>query len=485
MTVCAVLMLILQLYANYETYHSNERIFKSGVDGALKRSVTKLMNIRRDEFADQYKRWLLDTNLIVISCKFNGKETLFSLKDKQQKDKHFRPPFTLSIPNLQQRTSVITPKLKKDFIDYFVKNFLYDDFLTGRILFFTTSLGERQAEAFNNERINLNRLKKIYAKELSEEDIDAPFKFLVKDYHFTRFDSIDKDSVGTDYITHSNLYGFGKQVSISAIFPNIAKASLAKMKWLIFSSLILMTITIACFAYTLKTMLSQTKLAVLKDDFVNNMTHELKTPVATISIAAEAIQDFETNKISANEYLGIIRHQAGKLTQLIDQILTRMLSEQTTITLKYTPVSFHELILHCLQQYQPQIQLANATITLNLSDKKMLVNGDSAHLTNVIGNLLDNAIKYSFENPVIDITTFEENKSLHFKISNNAHEIPKAFKDKLFDKFFRVPTGNMHTVKGYGLGLSYVAYIIKKHKGNITVDSNPSITTLSLTLPVL
>lgn len=486
MTFCSLLLLGVQLYWNYESFYNNERVFKSQVDEGLNNAVSRLMNIRRDEFANQYKKWLLDTNLIEISCTYSekNKNTVFSIKDKKLPKNNTRPPFDITLPTFKERLEKITPDAKIMFVNVFVREFLYNDFINGRTLFFTTSLGELQQKAFDKDRVDLKRLTKLYKQELSGYDMYSPFHLKVAEYQFKGFKHIDKDSIGKDYITRPYTYGFGNKYNVTAIFKNVALANLRNMKWLLLSSLILMSITIVCFAYTLKTMLSQTKLGMLKDDFVNNMTHELKTPVATISIAAEAIQDFETNKISANEYLGIIRHQAGKLTQLIDQILTRMLSEQTTITLKYIPVLFHDLILHCLQQYQPQIQLANATITLKLSNKEMMLNGDSAHLSNVIANLLDNALKYSLENPIINISTFEENKYLHFKISNNAHEIPKAFKDKLFDKFFRVPTGNMHTVKGYGLGLSYVAYIVKKHKGNITVESHPSITTFSLILPI-
>ncbi|RZL34914.1 MAG: hypothetical protein EOP00_30740, partial [Pedobacter sp.] len=189
MTISAVLMLVLQLYFNYNSYHSNERVFKSGVDNALKRSVTKLMNIRRDEFADQYKKWLLDTNLIVISSKFDGKDNIFSIVDKNPTDKNPRPPFDLAWPEFKTKLDKLTPKIKVDFVNSFVRNFLYSDFITGRVLFFTTSLGERQAKAFQNDSVDLARLKRIYLQELAIEDIRAPFKFKVSDYNFKHFNS--------------------------------------------------------------------------------------------------------------------------------------------------------------------------------------------------------------------------------------------------------------------------------------------------------
>lgn len=484
MTICAVLMLALQLFSNYDSYYSNERIFKSGVDNALKRSVSKLMDIRRDEFTDQYKRWLLDTNLIVISCKFNGKENIFSIADKNPTDKHPRPPFTLAWHEFKSELNEITPNIKLAFVNSFVRNFLYSDFASGRVvLFFTTSLGDRQSKAFQNDRVDLARLKRIYLQELAKEDIKAPFKFRVSDYNFKRFNSVDKDSLAQDYTTHSYLYGFGKQVAIASVFPNIAKANFAKMKWMIFSSLILMGITIGCFAYTLKTMLSQKKLAMLKDDFVNNMTHELKTPIATIGIAAEAIQDFEANKIFAAEYLSIIRSQANRMTNLIEQLLSSLLAEKTAITLKLEKLSFKHIVVRSLQQHQPLIQINNAKVMIKLSDEDVFVNGDQNHLENVISNLIDNAIKYSEGIPVIEINLNKQYQFLTFQISNRTREIPKVYLDRLFERFFRVPLGNLHQVKGYGLGLSYVAYIIKQHRGTIEVNTTSDLITFKLTLP--
>lgn len=484
MTISAILMLILQLFSNYDSYHSNERVFKSGVDNALRRSVNKLMNIRRDEFADQYKKWLLDTNLTVISTRFNGKENIFSIVDKKPTDKNPRPPFDLAWPEYKMKIDEITPKIKVDFVNSFVKDFLYSDFVTGRVLFFTTGLGERQAKAFQNESVDLARLRRIYLQELAKEDIKAPFKFKVNDYNFKRFNSKESDSLTQDYITHANLYGFGKQVAIVAIFPNIAKANFAKMKWMIFSSLVLIGITIACFTYTLNTMLSQKKLTKLKDDFVNNMTHELKTPIATISIAAEAIQDFEANKTMTTEYLSIIRSQASDMNNLIEQLLSSLLAEQTAIPLTFEKISFRNVVEHALQQYQPQIQVANANLLTAIIKGELFINGDEKHLKNVIANLIDNAIKYSVGLPTIKIILEKQYNQAIFKISNVAEEIPAMYLGRLFEKFFRVPTGNLHLVKGYGLGLSYVSYIVGQHNGHIDVLSEGDLITFTLTFPI-
>lgn len=484
MTICAILMLIFQLYFNLDAYQNNQRVFKASVDGALKTAVTKLMNVRRDEFASQYKKWLLDTSKITLGLKLSAQDTLFSIQDKIPIDKTPRPPFTLNLPQLNVKSTTLTPTLRNEFVNYFVKNFLYNDFATGRVLFFTTSLGEKQREAFAQDKVNLKRLEQIYRRELQTEKITAPFTLQVKNYNFTKFDSLERDSLGKDYVTHPNTYGFGQQVSITATFPNVSKANLEKMKWLIFSSLVLMAITIFCFAYTLKMMFSQKRLSMLKDDFVNNMTHELKTPVATISIAAEAIADFEADKNQSMEYLSIIRSQAKNITNLIEKLLNSMLAEQDSLSLKLEKLSFNDLLCHVLQQHQPQFQLEKATVKSQITHESLFVTGDQTSLNHMLANLIDNAIKYSKGTPDINIILRKQKKELIFTISNHTEEIPEIYANRLFEKFFRVPQGNLHDVKGYGLGLSYVAYIVKQHHGKITTLIQGEIITFTLILPI-
>ena len=485
MSVCTLSLLSVQLYWNYKSFYTNKRIFKSQANDALSKSVSQLMDIRRDEFADQYKKWMLDTSLIKLSVKYdeNKKANLFIMEDAKISNKT-RPPFDVLMSSFKNRIDVLTPSLKKQLVDSFVKDFLYSDFATGRILFFTTSLGEMQSSAFSSDTLNLKRLENMYRKELLSSEIEASFSFNTAKYEFTKFSQQQKDSADINYHTKSYLYGFGHKVMVSAVFLDIDIANLKSMKWLLLSSFILMTIMVSCFAYTVNTMLSQKKLTELKDDFVNNMTHELKTPVATISIAAEAIQDFETNKVAVQEYLSIIRSQATGLTNLIEQILNHVQAEHTNLSLTPERVSFKEIVKYTLSQYQPQLKLNDAKVTTSFADEKLIITGDRNHLQQVIGNLLDNAIKYSIGNPEIQIFIQRDKHSMVFQISNKINEIPELYLNRLFEKFFRVPTGNLHQVKGYGLGLSYVAQIVRQHRGTVTVATKANVITFTLTLPL-
>lgn len=486
MTICTVLLLALQLYWNDEVYQNNDRIFRSDVNDALEESVNKLINIRRDEFAVQYKTWLADTNMIEISCSYNEKtkSTVFSIKDKNVIEADNRLPTRLSLTEFKERLDHITPFAKTMFINSFVKNFVYYDLKDAKVYYHTTKLGQLLSEAFAKDQLDTVRLGRLYQQALFKRGIKEPFQLQTFKYQFDKFDSTSQDSIGKMYGTRHFKYGFVNKITLTASFANPKLIYLQKMKWILSSSLLLIVITLSCFVYTIKTMLTQKKLTLLKDDFVNNMTHELKTPVATISIAAEAIDQFNLDEKAKTEYISIIRYQAANLTHLIDQILTNLVNQQAIIGLGKKKILFNELLHLVLQQYQPQFLTANGTLKLSLSTKKMWVNADHIHLGNTIANLLDNALKYGKHQSQITVDLLQQENNVVLKIANVGEEIPTEYLSKIFEPFFRVPTGNVHQVKGYGLGLSYVHDIVKQHGGHITVTSINQLTTFTLQLPL-
>ncbi|KQC01055.1 sensor histidine kinase KdpD [Pedobacter sp. Hv1] len=486
MTICTALLLALQLYWNDEVYQNNDRIFRSDVNDALEESVDKLANLRRDEFANQYKKWMADTNLVVISCSYNkkSKEMVFSLSDKDPVLRNARPPSRIALRDFKQHLDHITPEAKTIFINSFVKNFVYYDLRDAKVYYHTTKLGELLGKAFKDEKLDTIRLGKLYRQALANRGIKELFKFHTFKYEFHKFDTNNPDSVGKVYTTRQFKYGFGNTIALNASFANPKLIYLQKMKWILSSSLFLIVITLGCFVYTIKTMLTQKKLTLLKDDFVNNMTHELKTPVATISIAAEAIDHFNLDEKAKTEYISIIRYQAANLTHLIDQILTNLVNQQAIIGLGKKKVLFNELLQLVIQQYQPQFLTSNSTLKLNLSTKEMWINADPIHLGNTIANLLDNALKYGNHQSQITIDLLQQENSAVLKITNIGDEIPTEYLSKIFEPFFRVPTGNVHQVKGYGLGLSYVHDIVKQHGGYIKVTSINQLTTFTLQLPL-
>lgn len=260
---------------------------------------------------------------------------------------------------------------------------------------------------------------------------------------------------------------------LTITFPNKNSIILSNMTAMMGLSGGLLLVLIFSFGYTIHSILMQKKISEMKTDFINNMTHEFKTPVATIMIASEALKDPElTNDKSRIERLAnIIYDENIRLGSHIERVLNIAKIEKGDLKLDHRDVDMNDLLSAIVDSMYLQLQKRNASIELDLKARYSIVSGDELHLSNVIFNLLDNANKYSPENPQIKISTFTSGKNLIIQVADKGIGMSKDQLSKIFDQFYRIPTGNLHDVKGFGLGLSYVNNIIKRLNGAIRVKS--------------
>jgi len=235
----------------------------------------------------------------------------------------------------------------------------------------------------------------------------------------------------------------------------------------------LLLVLIFSFGYTIHSILMQKKISEMKTDFINNMTHEFKTPVATIMIASEALKDPEltSDKKSIDRLANIIYDENVRLGSHIERVLNIAKIEKGDLKLEHKEVEMNDLLAAIVDSMSLQLQKRNANIELDLGASQAIVMGDELHLSNVIFNLLDNANKYSPENPQIKISTFSSGRNLIIRVADKGIGMSKDQLSKIFDQFYRIPTGNLHDVKGFGLGLSYVNNIVKSLNGTIKVKS--------------
>lgn len=258
-------------------------------------------------------------------------------------------------------------------------------------------------------------------------------------------------------------------------FPN-RDSYLLKTLWplLTSSTLFLITIILA-FSYTIKIILRQKKVSEIKNDFINNMTHELKTPIATISLACEALNDpvMSSSKKNVSQYVGMIREENKRLGVLVENVLRSAVLDRGEMELAQDEIEIHSLIQKSIRNIEIQVLQKGGQIRQTLKAPNTFVTGDTIHLTNVIYNLLDNAIKYSREQPDILVKTESDAVSIKIMVTDSGIGIKKDDQKRIFDKLFRVPTGNVHNIKGFGLGLSYVKVIVEKHHGTVSVASEP------------
>lgn len=252
--------------------------------------------------------------------------------------------------------------------------------------------------------------------------------------------------------------------------------------------LFLLSVISAAFYYMLHHLKAQHQLVQMKNEFISNITHELRTPIFTVSAALEALDNFKglDNPERTQEYLSISKNELNRLSILVEKVLTTSLLEQSTLPLTKERVALLPLVQQIVHSFKLQLEQENATLIIHPSSPHLQAYADKIHLTNVLYNLIDNALKYrSACPPHIDILLQAHQQHLKISIRDNGIGIPEAYVETIFNKFSRVPQGNQHNVKGYGLGLNYTAHIIALHGGTISVDSQVDQgSTFIITLPL-
>lgn len=336
----------------------------------------------------------------------------------------------------------------------------------------------------NSSFISLFSRSVAVADSLSIKDLDSAYAAILKksgiNLTFTTktglFDSLHlKDTISTNfYRTSIATVGFIQPKWYQAKFDNPTKYLLFKILPQAFLSLLLISFISIAFIFLYRNLVAQQKLAIFKNEFISNITHELKTPIATVNVAIEALRNFNAlqNPERTKEYLAISSAEMQRLSLLVDKVLKLSMFESDKIILNKEWFNLKQLIEDILDSIKIQFDKKNANIEFNTSLGELFIEADKLHISSVLYNLLDNALKYSGNNAVVKIyLSMPSNQLAELRISDNGIGIAKQFQHKIFDKFFRVPTGDVHNIKGYGLGLSYVNHIIRQHNGIISVKS--------------
>ncbi len=267
---------------------------------------------------------------------------------------------------------------------------------------------------------------------------------------------------------------FIKPMFLSLYFPDQKKYLLSNMRLMLFVSGAFMLMIIFSFYYTVTTIFKQKKLSEIKNDFISNMTHEFKTPISTISLACEVLNDktFEKSQERVNNYVKIIGDENKRLGLLVENILQTAILDKGEFKLKIQSIDINLLIEQTIENIKLQVENKEGAITTDLKALSPVINADRVHVTNVVFNLIDNALKYSDKKPKINISTRNNNEGIFISVEDNGIGISKENQKRIFDTMYRVSTGNIHNVKGFGLGLSYVKAVVEKHGGEINVESS-------------
>jgi two-component system phosphate regulon sensor histidine kinase PhoR len=328
-----------------------------------------------------------------------------------------------------------------------------------------------------SKRVDMETLYALLNREFANRGILLSYEFAVRNSPndfvykspgfemFTKSDVFQRLLFPNDIITNPSF--------ISLYFPGQRTFIYRSLGFMGYSSLFLVLLIVMIFSYTIYIIFRQKKLSEMKSDFVNNMTHELKTPISTISLATQMLKDrtLSTGSVNVEQLSAMINEEAQRLGYQVEKVLQMAVFDKGKIRLKRKDIDLHELIRKVLRNFDLQIRNRNGEVSLSLEADQAIVNVDEMHFTNVLSNLIDNALKYCNQDPKITISTRHEKGWITLSVEDNGIGMSKEHLKKIFEKFYRITTGNIHNVKGFGLGLSYVKLILEEHGSSIEVES--------------
>tara|TARA_B110000285_G_scaffold32370_2_gene33755 strand:- start:1736 stop:3070 length:1335 start_codon:yes stop_codon:yes gene_type:complete len=350
-----------------------------------------------------------------------------------------------------------------------------------------------------NEELQPFYLETLLKKSFYAQNINQDFVYGIYDcftdsivygnlIRFSKTSLYEPDSLDQEGVTSVNVTIKNDGHYFTVFFPNVAAKPIAPVQFIspwIYIGIIVLLVTFF-FLYSLVIIFRQKKVSEVKNDFINNMTHELKTPISTISLSSEMLlQIADSSQGQIRKYAGIIFDENKRLEQQVERVLNVAKLDKNELILNKEPFDLRELILQLKDNFEVFQMDKSSRIDLDLTTESHVLLADPVHITNVLHNLSDNAVKYS-EGPIqISITTSIISSVMLIEFSDKGLGISKEYQKSIFEKFYRVPTGNVHNVKGFGLGLYYVKMIIEAHKGKISLKSIPGEgTTFTIKLPV-
>lgn len=447
-------------------------------DGSMQADVSELAEIDslRRNF-DQYLR--SNRGILQKQGKRQG-----GRPGQQEMRRESRP--TAIVPGLKPAdpAPLETRKATEDEIQDSLKQAVIHAFVQRKAELMEKALGEmlfRSQPFILEHHIRQGMLDTLLRTELHNRGILAEYAFGVFNPLSNGFTILSDESLEKQLLTEGMLFTLYPSDMLSnpdfliLYFPRQRSYLLTQMQALVIISFVLMLVIILSFAYSINSLLRQRRFAEMKNDFINNMTHEFKTPISTVALACEALNDKDIKKSEDlyGNYISIISEENRRLGIMAEKILQTAIIEKGELSLKKEHINLHEVITDVVRNLRIHVEIKDGNISLHLSSSRYMIQADPVHMANVIYNLLDNANKYSPRKPSIVVSTEDYGTGLMVRVKDNGIGISKSDQRKIFDRLYRVPTGNVHNFKGFGLGLSYVKAIVEKHGGRTGVESEP------------
>jgi signal transduction histidine kinase len=495
-TATIILTIAVQLYWNYNNYVDNKQRVKNEIQSSLDTAIDEYYtNLSKSNFFaiidyDSINNkssflkdfWNEDINSseskvsissIKISSDYNG-DTYVSKIPKKLAEIYGSSIFITDTINFEYNDKKVTPKTSTKYQQEVQRLKINSDSLK-----FLKGI-QSVAIALNNDDINFTKLDSIFTNQLSKKGIKTPHYLILIDKDIKVGGSNKAKDIELSLFSNSKSTFLRPDQNLRAYYEDPTIQALKKSSTGILLSLLLSLSVIFCLIYLLKIISTQKELAEIKNDLINNITHEFKTPIATISTAIEAIESFNVtdNKEKTKQYAAISAFQLKKLHVMVEKLLETATLDSESLMLQKEPTNIVDLIAKIAKKFE-LLTKKDIKFTTNIDSKILKI--DLFHFENAVSNLVDNAIKYGGD--IIEINLNSVLNVTEISVADNGKGIDKSQQERIFDKFYRVPKGNTHDVKGFGIGLYYAQKIIEKHNGSINISSSFDNTIFKLQIP--
>jgi two-component system phosphate regulon sensor histidine kinase PhoR len=510
--VALIALLIIQAFQTVQLYDRKHTQFEMNLSTSLERiairhekaeDIRRYMHIVNRDFSGQYKDVLKEEFKHLVSAEesISIQDTALYENGEIQNYLIIKGKAFDSITGLTTEQRVLARDVRqlRDLFDKQKKHVPHNDSvqlaiqLDQRVLqqIFKKAkfVNDMMVEAFRNnvyedpsKRVDVAFLDSVISTEIANDDLPQTYRFMLANEFGVpiKFENapsnydlnLDTLLTGKTVLFPSNI--LDEDLYLHIYFPKKGVFLFREMWGSLTISLTLMLLIIVALMFMFKTIIRQEKISEIKNDFISNMTHEFKTPISTISLACEALNDkdmMQQDTANIAPFVKMINDENKRLSLLVERILQSAVMERGEVKLREEQVVLNEIIHEVANHAQFRIQNSGGTIKLNIPTELISIQTDKMHMTNIITNLVDNAIKYSSNAPEVEISLRRENKKLLLSVKDHGIGIKKEHLTKVFDKLYRVPTGNIHNVKGFGLGLSYVKAIAELHGWNVVVRS--------------
>lgn len=479
-------VMTLQFFWIRNYYNTSLYNFEREVNLIFEDAIKKDFQVRNDTIEHQLTEQLMDTSAFIISTKkpnFEGKVVLRIINKSDTSD------YTaFSHSKLNQPLTPGDTAYKRKIARHFANNLRSEDLENHVVYYRTQNLGRFTLDKLKDYGFDTTRLRTIFNKQLAQRNINTAFYFRVSDTDsLLNYEDLPDTLFKKNHIVTKAFPTYKwwapKEQYVSAVFKNPFSYVMGQMKWILAGSLFLIILVAVSLLLLLKALFHEKKLTAIKNDFINNITHELKTPVATIAAALEAMQEGKIDMEKQIRYTGYAQNETQRLTGMIESILHTSLFEEHKIKVDPEPIDFEKTIREIMETLQMRSNKIIHFKIINTATPK-IIKADKPLFWQAMNNILDNAVKYSGEEADIKIICESDNSYLHITCNDKGEGIAPSAMPFIFEKFYRQPRQG-HSIKGYGLGLHLVQKIMNLHRGKIQYNSNPHTgTTFILSWPL-